>query len=105
MLLSGIFFAAKIAQPFGVTGTLSNDGRLRTCQAGGQPFCGSVDEFMATFDIREALDMAEMKFRCEDAVVDGVFPPAHRIGHRKRPPSGSFKEQRENIQDPPEAVP
>lgn len=93
MLLSGIFFAAKIAQLFSVTGTLSNDGRMRTCRVGRRLFCRSVEEFMAAFDFREAPDMAEMKFRREGAVVNGVFPPAHRIVQRtaqkhSRPPRG-----------------
>ncbi|ODM44698.1 SulP family inorganic anion transporter [Cereibacter johrii] len=90
VLLSGIFFAAKIAQLFAVTSELSADGRARTYRVEGQLFYGSVEDFMAAFDFREllervtidvsrahiwdissvqALDMAVLKFRREGAEV------------------------------------
>ena len=90
VLLSGIFFAGKIAQLFGVTSTVSADGRVRTYRVEGQLFYGSVEDFMAAFDFREvldtvildvtgahiwdissvqALDMAILKFRREGAQV------------------------------------
>ena len=90
VLLSGIFFAGKIAQLFGVTSELSADGRARTYRIQGQLFYGSVEDFMAAFDFREALetvildvsrahiwdissvqalDMAVLKFRREGAEV------------------------------------
>ena len=56
VLLSGIFFAAKIAQLFRVTSTISKDGRVRTYIVEGQLFYGSVEDFMSAFDFREALD-------------------------------------------------
>ncbi|TKA95099.1 SulP family inorganic anion transporter [Cereibacter changlensis] len=56
VLLSGIFFAAKIAQLFRVTSHLSKDGRERTYVVEGQLFYGSVEDFMDAFDFREALD-------------------------------------------------
>lgn len=56
VLLSGIFFAAKIAQLFKVTSTISTDGRTRTYIVEGQLFYGSVEDFMNAFDFREALD-------------------------------------------------
>lgn len=56
VLLSGIFFAAKIAQLFRVRSELSEDGRKRTYYIEGQLFYASVEEFMAAFDFREALD-------------------------------------------------
>ena len=56
VLLSGIFFAAKIAQLFRVTSTTSPDGRVRTYVVEGQLFYGSVEDFMAALDFREALD-------------------------------------------------
>ncbi len=56
VLLSGIFFAAKIAQLFGVTSTVSTDGSERTYLVKGQLFYGSVEDFMAAFDFKEALD-------------------------------------------------
>ncbi len=56
VLLSGIFFAAKIAQLFRVRSELSSDGRERTYMIEGQMFYASVEDFMAAFDFREALD-------------------------------------------------
>lgn len=56
VLLSGIFFAAKIAQLFKVTSTMSADGRVRTYVVEGQLFYGSVEGFMNAFDFKEALD-------------------------------------------------
>ncbi|MEZ5752155.1 MAG: SulP family inorganic anion transporter [Paracoccaceae bacterium] len=56
VLLSGIFFAGKIAQLFKVTSSISKDGRVRTYVVEGQLFYGSVEDFMSAFDFREALD-------------------------------------------------
>jgi sulfate permease, SulP family len=56
VLLSGIFFAGKIAQLFAVRSTLSADGRERTYVIEGQVFYGSVEDFMKAFDFKEALD-------------------------------------------------
>ncbi|MFN3664103.1 SulP family inorganic anion transporter [Yoonia sp.] len=56
VLLSGIFFAAKIAQLFKITTTISPDGRERTYVIEGQMFYGSVEDFMNAFDFKEALD-------------------------------------------------
>ena len=56
VLLSGIFFAAKIAQLFRVTSTLSPDGRVRTYVVEGQLFYASAEAFSRSFDHREALD-------------------------------------------------
>ncbi|MBZ4023380.1 sodium-independent anion transporter [Rhodobacter sp. TJ_12] len=91
VLLSGIFFAAKIAQLFRVTSTLSPDGRARTYRIEGQLFFASVEDFMRAFDFREALehvtidvshahiwdissvaalDMAVLKFRRDGATVE-----------------------------------
>jgi len=90
VLLSGIFFAGKIAQLFNVTSHLSQDARLRTYVVEGQLFYGSVEDFVNAFDFKEAvekvvidvslahiwdissvqaLDMAVMKFRRAGAVV------------------------------------
>ncbi|MEQ8349178.1 MAG: SulP family inorganic anion transporter [Sneathiellaceae bacterium] len=90
VLLSGIFFAWKIAQIFRVTSTLSDDGTARTYIVEGQVFFASADAFSASFDFREALqkvtidvsrahiwdissvtalDMAVLKFRREGAEV------------------------------------
>ncbi len=93
VLLSGIFFAGKIAQLFRVTSTASKDGRERIYVVEGQLFYGSVEDFMNAFDFREALDrvvidvsrahiwdissvqaldMAVLKFRRDGAVVEIV---------------------------------
>jgi SulP family sulfate permease len=93
VLLSGIFFAGKIAQLFRVTSDISADGRVRTYRIQGQLFYGSVEDFMKAFDFREAperviidvtgahiwdissvqaLDMAVLKFRRDGAEVEIV---------------------------------
>ncbi|MBQ2261381.1 MAG: SulP family inorganic anion transporter [Loktanella sp.] len=93
VLLSGIFFAAKIAQLFKITTTISPDGRERTYIVEGQMFYGSVEDFMNAFDFKEALDkviidvsgahiwdissvqaldMAVLKFRRDGAEVEIV---------------------------------
>ncbi|MGB0958871.1 MAG: SulP family inorganic anion transporter [Halocynthiibacter sp.] len=90
VLLSGIFFAGKISQIFRVTSTLSDDGRARSYVFEGQIFFASTEEFMRSFDFKEALehvtidvsnahiwdissvaalDMAVLKFRREGAEV------------------------------------
>jgi SulP family sulfate permease len=56
VLLSGVFFAGKIAQLFKVTTIISRDGRERTYVVEGQLFYGSVEDFMDAFDFKEALD-------------------------------------------------
>ncbi len=56
VLLSGIFFAWKIAQLFRVTSVASDDGRARTYKVEGQLFFASADDFTAAFDFKEALE-------------------------------------------------
>jgi SulP family sulfate permease len=56
VLLSGIFFAWKIGQIFGVTSTISDDGRVRTYIVTGQVFFASAEAFIDAFDFEEALD-------------------------------------------------
>ncbi|WP_333833868.1 SulP family inorganic anion transporter [Rubrimonas sp.] len=91
VLLSGVFFAGKIAQIFRVRSELSEDGRTRVYRVEGQLFFASVEDFLAAFDFREALervvidvsaahvwdissvaalDMAVLKFRREGAEVE-----------------------------------
>ena len=93
VLLSGLFFAWKIAQIFRVTSTLSEDGKARIYLVEGQLFFASADRFTAAFDFREslervtidvsrahiwdissvsALDMVVLKFRREGADVEIV---------------------------------
>ncbi len=56
VLLSALVFAWKIAQIFRVTSHLSADRRERTYVVEGQVFFASVEDFLAAFDFREALD-------------------------------------------------
>jgi sulfate permease, SulP family len=91
VLLSGIFFAWKIAQIFRVTSSLSEDGTARRYVVEGQVFFASAEAFTAAFDFKEALekvtidvsrahiwdissvaalDMIILKFRREGAEVD-----------------------------------
>lgn len=90
VLLSGIFFAHKVARFVGVTSTLSEDGLARTYQVSGQIFFASAGTFGDAFDFKEvlervtidvsqahfwdisaiaALDQAVLKFRREGAEV------------------------------------
>lgn len=91
VMLSGVFFAWKIAQIFRVSSTLSDDGRHRTYVVEGQVFFASADRFSKAFDFKEvldavtidvsrshiwdissvqALDMIILKFRREGAKVE-----------------------------------
>ena len=91
VLLSGIFFAWKIAQVFRVTSEPSSDGMLRTYRVEGQLFFASAEAFTSSFDFKEALekvvtdisaahiwdissvgalDMVVLKFRREGAEVE-----------------------------------
>lgn len=54
VLLSGIFFAWKVAQFFRVTST--REGRVRTYIVEGQVFFASAETFLDSFDFREDLD-------------------------------------------------
>jgi len=56
VLLSGVFFAWKIGQIFGVHSTISDDGRTRTYVVSGQVFFASADAFISAFNFGEALD-------------------------------------------------
>jgi SulP family sulfate permease len=60
VLLSGIFFASKVAQLFRVTSTLSPDETERTYVVEGQVFFASAEDFMAAFDFKEALERVKI---------------------------------------------
>ncbi len=60
VLLSGIFFAGKIAQIFRVTSAAGADGRSRRYVVEGQLFFASAEDFTAAFDFREALERVEI---------------------------------------------
>ncbi|SMH57225.1 SulP family inorganic anion transporter [Maritimibacter sp. HL-12] len=91
VLLSGLFFAWKIAQLFRVRSAITPDGSHRTYHVEGQLFFASSEDFMKAFDFKEApekvtidvtgahiwdissvaaLDMAVLKFRREGAEVE-----------------------------------
>jgi SulP family sulfate permease len=93
VLLSGLFFAGKIAQIFRVTSTLSDNDTHRTYIVEGQVFFASADEFTGAFDHHESLekvtidisrahiwdissvaafDMVVLKFRRDGAEVDVI---------------------------------
>lgn len=93
VLLSGIFFAWKIAQLFRVRSEITPDGTHRSYIVEGQLFFASAEDFMRAFDFKEApervtidvsrahiwdissvaaLDMAVLKFRREGADVEVV---------------------------------
>jgi SulP family sulfate permease len=90
VILSGVFFAWKVSNLFTVTSSLSDDERSRTYAVEGQLFFASAEDFMKSFDFREALtdvtldlsdahvwdisavqavDLAVMKFEREGATV------------------------------------
>ncbi|CAO3361029.1 SulP family inorganic anion transporter [Azospirillum palustre] len=91
VLLSGIFFAGKVARMVRVTSTLSEDGRTRTYRVEGQLFFASADDFSAAFDVREALDMAVIDVSgahiwdiSSVAALDGVVLKFRRAGTEVR---------------------
>ncbi|PZO77432.1 MAG: sodium-independent anion transporter [Mesorhizobium amorphae] len=53
VLLSGIFFAWKVAQFFRVTAELSADGKTRTYTVWGQLFFATAEQFLDALDFRE----------------------------------------------------
>ena len=55
VLLSGLFFASKVAQIFHVSSTLSNDGTERAYVVTGQIFFASAEAFVRSFDFKEAV--------------------------------------------------
>ncbi|BCH27356.1 SulP family inorganic anion transporter [Mesorhizobium sp. L-8-3] len=93
VLLSGIFFAWKVAQIFRVGSELSADGGTRIYTVLGQLFFATADDFLDSFDFREklervridvshahiwdltgvgAIDRAVLKFRKEGVDVEVV---------------------------------
>jgi SulP family sulfate permease len=91
VLLSGIFFASKVARIFAVNKSLGSDGRTRLYVVHGQVFFASADAFLDALDFKEvvervvidvshahfwdvsaiaALDKAVLKFRRDGAAVE-----------------------------------
>lgn len=56
VLMSGIFFAWKIGQLFGISSEITEDGRSRTYKVTGQVFFASAEQFVDAFDFQEALE-------------------------------------------------
>jgi SulP family sulfate permease len=56
VLLSGIFFASKVAQLFVVSSEVNQDGTHRTYTIRGQVFFASAESFVAAFDLKEVLE-------------------------------------------------
>ncbi|GAB5508314.1 MAG: SulP family inorganic anion transporter [Rhizobiaceae bacterium] len=55
VLLSGLFFASKVAQIFRVSSTHSDDGEARAYHVTGQIFFASAEAFVRAFDFKEAV--------------------------------------------------
>lgn len=93
VLLSGFFFAHKVARIMRVTSLAEEEGRVRTYQVFGQVFFASADRFSNAFDYKEviekvridvsrahfwditavsALDKVVLKFRREGTEVEVV---------------------------------
>ncbi|MCO5730699.1 SulP family inorganic anion transporter [Rhizobium sp. SSA_523] len=93
VLLSGIFFAGKVAKLFHVRSTLSEDGGHRIYRIDGEIFFASTEGFIAAFDFAEpvkavtldvsrahlwdisavgALDQVVLKFRRHNILVDVI---------------------------------
>ncbi|MDX0994227.1 STAS domain-containing protein [Sinorhizobium medicae] len=56
VLLSGVFFAGKVARLFHVRSILDESGRERTYHVDGQIFFASTEGFVGAFDFAEPLD-------------------------------------------------
>ncbi|WP_366553372.1 SulP family inorganic anion transporter [Aquibaculum sediminis] len=56
VLLSGIFFAWKVAQIFRIESQTEDEGRTRRYVVSGQIFFASADEFKRAFDFKEVLE-------------------------------------------------
>ena len=56
VLLSGIFFARKVARISEIESSLSADGTTRTYTVTGQVFFASAEAFVDAFDLREAVE-------------------------------------------------
>lgn len=56
VLLSGVFFAGKVARMFKVSSTLAADGASRSYEIEGQLFFASTQSLLQAFDFEEKLD-------------------------------------------------
>jgi SulP family sulfate permease len=60
VLLSGVFFAGKVARMFKVTSELSADGKSRSYEIEGQLFFASAQSLIQAFDFDEPLDQVSI---------------------------------------------
>jgi len=60
VLLSGVFFASKVAQIFRVSSTLSADRKQRVYIVEGQIFFASADALLRSFDFKENLERVKI---------------------------------------------
>lgn len=60
VLLSGIFFAWKVAQIFRVSSALSDDGALRIYRVEGQLFFATAEDFLSAMDFAEPLKQVRL---------------------------------------------
>lgn len=60
VLLSGIFFAWKVAQIFRVSSALSDDGDLRIYRVEGQLFFATAEDFLSAMDFAEPLKQVRL---------------------------------------------
>ena len=56
VLLSTLFFANKVGQLLAIQSSLAADGHLRTYHITGQVFFSSADQFVSSFDVKEAVE-------------------------------------------------
>ncbi|MFO7812957.1 MAG: SulP family inorganic anion transporter [Pelovirga sp.] len=60
VLLSALFFAYKVGQILYVGSSLSEDGQVRRYEVIGQVFFTSAEQFIASFDLKEAVEKVEV---------------------------------------------
>ncbi len=91
VLLSGIFFAWKIGQIFGVHSSITDDGRIRTYVVSGQVFFASAETFITGFNFHEAPDEVVIDVRNAHfwdisavAALDKVVLKFRRAGSKVR---------------------
>jgi SulP family sulfate permease len=60
VLLSGFFFANKIARFMFVKSRSEDEGRMRVYEVVGQVFFASADAFIASFDFKDVLDKVQI---------------------------------------------
>ena len=98
VLLSGVFFAGKVAQIFRVSSSSRRDGETRDYRVEGQVFFASADSFVEAFDFGEPVEAVRIDVtRAHIWDLTGVgaldkvgaeVPPRGRGGRGHRPERG-----------------